>query len=227
MKKRNIFRGKVVRRAIILHTVQLSWNILSCCCCGFFSLFCLAFFSIFAVFMLFFFLFFFQSLKITTALLMYLEDDYPLRLGFSSWTRPGEPHHPRCNRQEQKEWRGKERREARIPLSYNKEHSQIFTTTTTTTTPRTPLTSSTAAVQPACREDSSILISPWERDILRHIDHSLLTAVINSDNSELNEKFYFCLSVPLLHSCIRCAPLSFLVWHRCCTSPPPPAKSNI
>lgn len=139
-----------------------------------------------------------QSFKITTALLMYLEDDYPLRLGFCSWTRPGEPHHPRCNRQEQKEWRGKQRREARIPLSYNKEHSQIFT----------PLSSHrlTAAVQPACREDSSILISPWERDILRHIDHSLLTAVINSDNSELNEKFYFCLSVPLLLRGIRCPP---------------------
>lgn len=73
-----------------------------------------------------------QSFKITTALLMYLEDDYPLRLGFCSWTRPGEPHHPRCNRQEQKECRGKERREARIPLSYNKENSQIFTTTTPT-----------------------------------------------------------------------------------------------
>lgn len=63
---------------------------------------------------------------------MYLEDDYPLRLGFCSWTRPGEPHHPRCNRQEQKEWRAKERREERIPLSYNKENSQIFTTTTPT-----------------------------------------------------------------------------------------------
>lgn len=48
-----------------------------------------------------------------------------------------------------------------------------------------------AAVQPAVREDSSILILPSKRDTLRRIDHGLLSAVINSDNSELNEKFYF------------------------------------
>lgn len=170
-----------------------------------------------------------QSFKITTALLMYLEDDYPLRLGFCSWTHPGEPHHPRCNRQEQKEWRGKERREARIPLSYNKENSQIFTTTH-------PSTPSTSAIQPAWCEDSSILILPGERDILRHIDHSLLTAVINSDNSELNEKFYFYLSVALLLAGVRCPsptpshPPTYphLVWHRCCPSPSPTTtKSNI
>ena len=153
---------------------------------------------------------------------MYLEDDYPLRLGFCSWTCPGEPHHPRCNRQEQKEWRGKERREARIPPSYNKEHSQILN-------PPPPTPDSHRLRKPfnlLCREDSSILISPWERDILRHIDHSLLTAVINSDNLELNEKFYFCRSVPLLLSCIGCPPPtpSHLLWHRCCPSPPPPCQ---
>lgn len=122
---------------------------------------------------------------------------------------------------------GEGRREARIPPSYNKEHSQIFNPPIHHQHRRrhpAPLTPSTAAVQPACREDSSILISLWERDILGHIDHSLLTAVINSDNSELNEKFYFCLSVPLLLRCIRCPltpTLLYLVWHRCCPSPPP------
>lgn len=97
------------------------------------------------------------------------------------------------------------RREARIPLSYNKECSQILNHTTSTTA-HLPLMPSMAAVQPACREDCSILISPWERDTLRLIDHRLLTAVINSDNSEHNEKFYFCCSAPLLVSCIRCPP---------------------
>lgn len=187
-KKESVLKGKVVRRTISLHSVASCLEIY--CPVGFFPHFTTLVFSLSLLYFVPFI--FFQSFKITTALLMYLEDDYPLRLGFCSWTCPGEPHHPRCNRQEQKEWRGKERREARIPLSYNKEHSQIFIPPLP---PSTLLTPSTAAAQPACREDSSILISPWERDILRHIDHSLLTAVINSDNSELNEKFYFCLSV--------------------------------
>lgn len=57
------------------------------------------------LFSCFSFFLFLQLFKITTALLMYPGDDYPLRLGFCSWTCPREPHHPRCNRQEQKKWK--------------------------------------------------------------------------------------------------------------------------
>lgn len=107
-KKGSILKGKVVRRTVILRTVPSCLEIY--CPVVFFSpLLSLAFPPSLLFFTSRFF--FLQSFKITTALLMYLEDDYPLRLGFCSWTCPGEPHHPRCNRQEQKERRGKERRE--------------------------------------------------------------------------------------------------------------------
>lgn len=52
---------------------------------GFFNISALSLSQSLLFFVLFFFFFFFpQSLKITSTLLMYLEDDYPLRLGFSS-----------------------------------------------------------------------------------------------------------------------------------------------
>lgn len=91
-----------MRRATKLQQVETKNNI--------FFFFSLSLFVLVIPHLLFLFsslLYFNQSVRITTILLMYFEDDYPLRWGFCSWTRPGEPYHPRCNRQEQKEWRGK------------------------------------------------------------------------------------------------------------------------
>lgn len=129
--------------------------------------------------------------------------------GFCSWTRPWEPHHPCCNRQEQKEWRG-ERQEFHWATTKN--------TVKSSTPPHSHHT--VYCNRSTCRERSSILISPWERDTLSHIDHSLLTDVANSLTS-VNQKF-----ISLLLPSVSCPPPT-LVWHRCCPSPPPPAKSNI
>lgn len=199
--KTETLRGEVVRRILILRlSAGLTWNALSRSLFSF-SLLYLPFSSFAAVFMLLFFFCFFNCSKSQPHCWCILEMIIHWDWASVAEHAQGSLITPAVI---DKNKRSGRRREARIPPSYNKEHRQILKHTTTTT--HLPLTSSTADVQPACREDCSILISPWETDILRHIDHTLLTAVINSDNSELNEKFYFCLSAPLLLSCIRCPP---------------------
>lgn len=180
MKKRNSFGGKVVRITVIQHTVQLAvlkYTVLLFFCHSFLP---------FAVFVLVS-LFSCSSSQLHQSRWCILKMIIHWDWSFCSWTRPGEPHHPRCIRQEQKEWRGEERREARIPLSYNKEHSQIFSTPP----PQPPAPPPPPLSSHRLRQPLNLLLVNVarcsshlgrERDALTHIDHSLFTAVVNSHN---------------------------------------------
>lgn len=192
-EKKNIFRGKVVRRTIILYAVASCLEIY--CPVGVFFHFSTWLLSL----SLLFSWFFFSHSKLQPPCWCILK--MIIRWDWASVAEHAQGSLITPAVIDKNKRSGEGRRGERQEF-----HWATTKNTVKSSPPPPPLTPSTAAAQPACREDSSILISPWERVILRHIDHSLLTSVINSDNSELNEKFHFCLSVPLLLHCIWCPP---------------------